>query len=172
MSELVPIERIEGKIFLMREQKVMLDMDLAELYGVETKVLVQAVKRKIERFPEDFMFQLTKEEFDEILRSQFVTSSWGGRRYLPYAFTEQGVAMLSSVLNSKRAISVNIQIMRVFTKLRRMAMDYVELKGKIEEIERKSEKHDQQFKAVFEAIKALLVAPTKEIKVIGFKKPE
>jgi hypothetical protein len=172
MSELVPIERIEGKIFLMREQKVMLDMDLAELYGVETKVLVQAVKRKIERFPEDFMFQLTKEEFDEILRSQFVTSSWGGRRYLPYTFTEQGVAMLSSVLNSKRAISVNIQIMRVFTKLRRMAMDYVELKGKIEEIERKSEKHDQQFKAVFEAIKALLVTPTKEIKVIGFKKPE
>ncbi|MEK9150329.1 MAG: ORF6N domain-containing protein [Candidatus Desantisbacteria bacterium] len=170
MSELVPIERIEEKILLMRGQKVMLDKDLARLYGVETKVLVQAVKRSIERFPEDFMFQLTKEELGEILRSQFVTSSWGGRRYLPYAFTEQGVAMLSSVLNSKRAISVNIQIIRVFTKLRRMAMDYVELKGKIEEIERKYEKHDQQFKVVFDAIKRLLATPVKEIKVIGFKK--
>ena len=172
MSELVPMERIEDKILLMRGQKVMLDMDLARLYGVQTKVLVQAVKRNIERFPEDFMFQLTKEEFDNILRSQSVTSSWGGRRYLPYVFTEQGVAMLSSVLNSERAISVNIQIMRVFTNLRRMAMDYVEIKGKIEAIEQKYEEHDQQIKDIFSVIKALLTTPVKEIKVIGFKKPE
>ena len=110
----VPIERIERLILLIRGQKVMLDADLAALYGVETKVLVQAVKRNISRFPDDFMFQLTKEEFD-ILRSQTVTSSsWGGRRYPPYAFTEQGVAMLSSVLRSKRAVQVNIQIMRTF----------------------------------------------------------
>jgi len=123
MEQLVPIERIEAKILLIRGQKIMLDKDLAELYGVETKVLIQAVKRNIERFPEDFMFQLTKEEF-EILRSQFVTSSWGGRRYLPYAFTEHGILMLSSVLNSERAILVNIQIMRTFTPLEQNASPF------------------------------------------------
>ena len=149
----------------------MLDRDLAELYGVPTKSLNLSVKRNLDRFPEDFMFQLSEEEY-KTLRFQIETSKRGGRRYLPYVFTEQGVAMLSSVLHSERAISVNIQIMRVFTKLRRMAMDYVEIKGKIEEIERKGEKHDQQFKVVFDAIKALLATPVKEIKVIGFKKHE
>src|SRR5437879_4304037 len=117
---LIPTERIEKAILLIREHKVMLDSDLADLYGVETKTLVRAVKRNVERFPEDFMFQLTQEEFDH-LRYQFGTSSvWGGRRYAPYAFTEQGVAMLSSVLRSKRAIEVNVAIMRAFVRLREM----------------------------------------------------
>lgn len=162
---LVPIERIERKILLMREQKVMLDRDLAGLYEVETKVLVQAVKRNIERFPRDFMFQLTKKEFDN-LRSQNVTSKWGGRRYLPYAFTEQGVAMLSSVLNSKRAIMVNIQIMRAFTKLREMAIGYAKLRRKIEAMERK---YDKQFRIVFDAIRRLLEPPPKPKRLIGFR---
>lgn len=127
MNEIIPIEIIEGRIYTIRNQKVMLDQDLAELYGVETRILVQAVKRNIDRFPEDFMFQLSKNEYDR-LRSQFVISKKGGRTYLPYAFTENGVAMLSSVLRSKRAIQVNIQIMRVFTKLRGMLREYEELK--------------------------------------------
>jgi len=127
MNELIPIERIERKIYSIRDKKVMLDRDLAELYDVETKALNQAVKRNIDRFPEDFMFQLSYKEFTD-LKSQIVTSSWGGVRKLPYAFTELCVAMLSSVLNSKRAIQVNIQIMRVFTKLRSMLREYEELK--------------------------------------------
>src|SRR3989339_759370 len=126
MSNLIPVEVIENKIYMIRGLKVMLDRDLAELYGVETFNLNKAVKRNDERFPEDFMFQLTKEELSNLkfqvgrssLKSQIVISSWGGRRYLPYVFTEQGVAMLSSVLNSKRAVQVNIQIMRTFTRLR------------------------------------------------------
>jgi len=127
--EIVALERVESKIYSIREQKVMLDRDLAELYGVETKVLNQGVKRNIRRFPEDFMFQLTKDEYDS-LRSQIVTLEGRGKhsKYLPYAFTENGVAMLSSVLNSERAIQVNIQIMRVFTKLRSMLREYEELK--------------------------------------------
>jgi len=127
MNEIIPAEKIEGKIYTIRNQKVMLDRDLAELYGVETKVLNQAVKRNTERFPEDFMFQFDYKEFTN-LKSQFVTSSWGGVRKLPFAFTELGVAMLSSVLNSKRAIQVNIQIMRVFASLRGMLREYEELK--------------------------------------------
>lgn len=127
MNEIIPIDKIESKIFSIRDRKVMFDHDLAELYGVETKLLNRAVKRNIDRFPDDFMFQLTKQEYEN-LRFQFGTSSWGGRRYPPYAFTENGVAMLSSVLNSKRAIQVNIQIMRVFTKLRGMLREYEELK--------------------------------------------
>ena len=128
---IVPVEVIEKKIYLIRSHKVMLDSDLAELYGVETKMLVRAVKRNIERFPSDFMFQLTKEEFDN-LRFHFGTSSqWGGRRYLPYAFTEQGVAMLSSVLRSKRAIQVNITIMRVFVRLRQILSTHKELAYKL-----------------------------------------
>ena len=127
MIEIIPIEKIESKIYTIRNQKVLFDRDLAELYGVETKNLVQAVKRNISRFPDDFMLQLSKNEFDS-LRSQFVTSKKGGRTYLPYAFTENGIAMLSSVLNSEKAIQVNIQIMRVFTKLRSMLREYEELK--------------------------------------------
>ncbi len=164
-GDIIPQELIENKIFLIRGKKVMLDSYLSELYGVPTKVLLQAVKRNIKRFPSDFMFQLKKEEFDN-LRSQIVTSSsWGGRRYLPYVFTENGVAMLSSVLNSERAIQVNIQIMRTFTRLREMLLKHKDLQRKIEEME---EKYDYQFKVVFDAIKQLLEPQEKSKKRIGF----
>ncbi len=135
-ADIVPIERIAQTIILVRGEKVMLDADLAALYGVATRVLVQAVKRNVERFPADFMFQLNPEEFAH-LRSQIVTSSvWGGRRYPPYAFTEQGVAMLSSVLRSNRAVRVNIEIMRAFVQLRRILATHAELAHKLEELER------------------------------------
>lgn len=165
MKELILTERIESMIFQVRGKKIMLDSELALLYGVETKVLIQAVKRNKDRFPEDFMFQLTKEEFIS-LRSQIVTSNRGGRRYLPYAFTEQGVAMLSSVLNSNRAILVNIQIIRAFVNLRRIGLTYVELKRKIEAMEKK---YDIQFKIVFDALKKLLEPPLKPKPPIGFR---
>jgi len=165
MKELILAEQIESRIFQVRGKKVMLDSDLALLYGVKTKVLIQAVKRNESRFPEDFMFQLTKEEFIS-LRSQFVTSNRGGRRYLPYAFTEQGVAMLSSVLNSNRAILVNIHIMRAFVNLRRVSLTYVGLKRKIEAMEKK---YDERFKIVFDALKKLLEPPAKEKRIIGFR---
>ena len=126
-TKIIPTKQIESKIIVIRGQSVILDRDLAELYGVDTKVLMQAVRRNKKRFPEDFMFQLNYKEFTD-LRSQIVTSSWGGRRYEPYAFTENGVAMLSSVLNSDKAIEINIQIMRVFTKLRGMLREYEELR--------------------------------------------
>ena len=165
MSEIIPQEIINSKIFIIRDIKVMLDRDLAALYGVETKMLKRAVKRNIERFPEDFMFKLIEKEFDN-LRCQFGTSSWGGQRYLPYAFTENGVAMLSSVLNSERAITVNIQIMRTFTKLREMLATHKELKQKIEEME---EKYDAQFKIVFDAIRQIMASPEAKEKKIGFR---
>ena len=166
-KSLIPVDRIEKAILLIRRQKVMLDADLAELYDVETKVLVQAVKRNLERFPEDFMFQLSQEEF-AILRSQFVTSSdWGGRRYPPYAFTEQGVAMLSSVLRSQRAIQVNIEIMRAFIRLRQMLASHVELARKLDALEKK---YDAQFKQVFEAIRQLMAPPERKRRPIGFRK--
>jgi hypothetical protein len=168
MTTSVPIERIANKIYFIRETKVMLDRDLAELYGVETKVLKQAVRRNIKRFPNDFMLELTKDEFEN-LRSQFVTSSWGGARYLPMAFTEQGVAMLSTVLKSDRAIQVNIQIMRAFTQLRQMLSTHKDLKRKIESMEKK---YDQQFQVVFEAIKQLLTEEDKPKKKIGFTAKE
>lgn len=143
----------------------MLDADLAVLYGVETKVLVQAVKRNINRFPGDFMFQLTDEEFEN-LRSQFVTSSWGGRRYTPYAFTEQGVAMLSSVLHSNTAIQVNIEIVRAFVRLRRLTESHQELRQKLQALEKK---YDKQFRAVFEAIDELMIPSEPSAKnPIGF----
>jgi phage regulator Rha-like protein len=165
MADIVPIERITNKIYLMRGMKVMLDRDLAELYDVETRTLVQAIKRNKQRFPPDFMFQLSKDEFDS-LRSQIVISKGrGGRRYPPYAFTEQGVAMLSSVLNSDRAIQVNILIMRAFTKLREMLSTHEDLKKKIDDMEKK---YDQQFQIVFEAIKQLLETDEKPKKKIGF----
>ena len=154
MSDIVPQEIIETKIILIRGKKVMLDKDLAPLYGVETRALNQAVRRNIARFPEDFMFQLTKEETENLLRSQFVPLKRGQHyKYLPYAFTENGVAMLSSVLNSERAVQVNIQIMRTFTRLREMLMTHKDLKKKIEAMEKK---YDYQFKIVFDAIKQLL----------------
>ncbi|MFQ5754088.1 MAG: ORF6N domain-containing protein [bacterium] len=142
---------IEKKIFLIRGLNVMLDRELAELYGVETRALIQAVKRNRERFPSDFMFQLTKEEF-EILRSQIVTSSWGGRRYLPHAFTEQGVAMLSSVLHSKRAIQVNIAIMRVFVNIRRLVSANRIMLAKLNRLEDKVQLHDKKIRTIFEVI--------------------
>ncbi len=166
---LIPHERIESSILLIRGEKVMLDSDLAVLYGVETRVLVQAVKRNIERFPDDFMFQLNKEEAD-FLRSQIVTSSWGGRRYLPYVFTEQGVAMLSSVLKSDRAVLVNIEIMRAFVKLRRMLASNAALSRKLNALENK---YDVQFKAVFDAIRQLMIPPErKRRRIIGFQREQ
>ena len=155
MGKLTPIEKIESRIFQIRGKKVMLDKDLAELYVVLTKVLIQAVKRNVKRFPGDFMFLLTRQEV-AILRSQIVTSSWGGRRYLPFAFTQEGVAMLSSVLNSERAVLVNIQIMRAFVNLRRIAVTYTGLKKKIDEMETK---YNAQFGVVFEAIRQLIEPP-------------
>ena len=153
---LIPVERIEKSILLMRGHKAMLDEDLAALYSVETRALVQAVKRNAERFPKDFMFQLSQEEF-EILRSQTeISSQWGGRRTLPYAFTEQGVAMLSSVLRSKRAVHVNIEIMRAFVRLRELLSSHKELSRKLAALERK---YDAQFKVVFDAIRQLMAPP-------------
>jgi len=150
----VPVERIEQSIFLIQGQKVILDTDLALLYGVETKTLNRAVNRHKDRFPEDFMFRLNKEEFEN-LRCQIGTSSrWGGRRYPPYAFTEQGVAMLSSVLNSQQAIKVNIVIMRAFVRLREMASAHKELARQLEDLEKK---YDRQFLVVFEAIRQLML---------------
>ncbi len=164
-QSLIPVERIEKGIFLIRGQKVMLDADLAMLYGVETRVLVQAVRRNRERFPDDFMFRLTKEDV-AILRSQSVISSqWGGRRYPPYAFTEQGVAMLSSVLRSKRAVRVNIEIMGAFLRLRRMLASHAELAAKLTALEKK---YDKQFRVVFEAIRMLMAPEQRKRPRIGF----
>jgi hypothetical protein len=156
---LIPAERIEQSILLIRGHKVMLDTDLAVLYGVETGQLVRAVKRNMSRFPHDFMFQLGKDEFEN-LRCHFGTSSqWGGRRYPPYAFTEQGVAMLSSILKSRRAVQVNIEIMRTFVRLRRILASHAELARKLEALEMK---YDAQFKIVFDAIRELMRPPEPE----------
>jgi len=168
----VPVARIQKSIFLFRGQKVLLDMDLAEFYGVETRSLIQAVMRNIERFPSDFVFQLDQDEFDS-LRSQIVISKGkGGRRYLPYAFTEQGVAMLSSVLRSKRAIQVNVAIMRTFVKLREMLSTHKELAHQLVDLERRLEDHDEQIQTIFEAIRQLMVPPEKPRKKIGFQVKE
>ena len=190
MSEanLIPTSRIERKIFLLRGEKVMLDRDLAELYGVETKVLNQAVKRNLERFPDDFMFQVSKEAAAQILRSQIVTlkDETSGKRskktgilrsqsvtlrhgehmkYRPYAFTEQGVAMLSGVLNSPRAIQTNLAIMRTFVQLRRLMDSNRELARKIADME---EKYDEQFSAVFQAIQQMIAGEAEPKRKIGF----
>jgi len=164
-ADLLPVEIIANKILLIHGHKVMIDRDLAKLYGVEVKYLKRQVRRNIERFPKDFMFELSKDEFKN-LRCQIVTSSWGGIRYLPLAFTEQGVSMLSSVLNSKRAIQVNIQIMRTFAQMRQMMLSYKELKDKIEKMEGK---YDKRFRIVFQALKQLLEPPKpKKTAKIGF----
>ena len=160
---------ILNKIYIIRNQKVMLDKDLAELYQVETKQLKRQVRRNIERFPQDFMFELTKEEFIN-LRSQFGTSRWGGNRYVPLVFTEQGVSMLSSVLNSKRAIAVNINIIRVFTKIRQMLTDNLNLKLEIEEIKKKLTNHSKNIKLVFNYLDELIERKEKPRTKIGFKK--
>jgi ORF6N domain-containing protein len=166
-TDLIPSERIEKAIYLIRGEKVMLDRNLAVLYGVETKVLNRAVKRNLQRFPSDFMFQLMAEEAD-FLRCQIGTSKKGrgGRRYLPYVFTEQGVAMLSTVLNSERAILVNIEIMRAFVKLRQMLASNTELSRRLDELE---SKYDKQFRVVFDAIRRLMATPARGLKEIGFR---
>lgn len=170
----MPDEQIANKIFLVRGKKVILDRDLAELYDVETRRLNEQVKRNIDRFPSDFMFQLTGKELEN-LKSQFATSSWGGRRKLPFAFTEQGVAMLSGVLYSKRAIKVNIQIMRIFTRMRKMLETHEAILKKLDELERKDIEHDKKILLIFEFLKQLEQAKQKELehrnrKRVGFKR--
>jgi hypothetical protein len=153
-SLMVPEEIIMRKIFLIRGHKVMLDLDLAELYGVETRRLNEQVKRNLDRFPADFMFQLNQEEFEN-LKSQFATSSWGGRRKLPYAFTEHGVLMLSSVLNSNKATRVNIQIMRIYVKIRQLITLNKDILEKLEVIENKFTDHDEKIILIFEYLRQL-----------------
>ena len=167
-KQLVPVEIIENKIYLIRGHKIMLDKDLAQLYGVSTSVLNKAVSRNLDRFPSDFMLQLTREEFSN-LKCHFGTSSWGGTRKLPRAFTEQGVAMLATVLRSKRAVQVNIQIMRAFVRLRQLLSTHADLAKKLESLENK---YDSQFRVVFEAIRALMAEPEQPKHKIGFTSKE
>lgn len=169
-------EKIVNKIYLIRGKKVMLDFDLSEMYAAETKQLKRQVKRNIERFPEDFMFELTSKEFEN-LRSQFGTSSWGGTRYMPMAFTEQGVAMLSSVLNSQTAIEVNIQIIRVFSKMRELLLTHKDILLKLEQVEKKMikqdgkmKKYEEDIQLIFAALKELLNPPQEPRPRIGFKR--
>jgi hypothetical protein len=162
---LLPIERIETVILFIRGERVILDADIATLYGVETKTLVRAVKRNLDRFPVDFMFQLTAEEITN-LRYQFGTSSWGGRRYLPYAFTEQGVAMLSGVLRSEQAVQVNVEVMRAFVRLRRMISQQTDLALKLDDLE---QRYDEQFRVVFDALRELMAPPEERDCRIGFE---
>ena len=165
----ISVSRIEQKIYVIRGQRVMLDADLAGLYGVKTKILNKAVKRNLDRFPEDFMFQLNNQELEH-LRFQNGTSKTGrgGTRYLPYAFTEQGVAMLSGVLTSPRAIKVNVEIMRAFVRLRQVLASHRELARKLEELERHLRNHDEQIEAIFDAIRQLMTRPEPDRKKIGF----
>ena len=168
MAQMIQCENLTEKIYILRSHKVMLSHDLAKLYGVPTKVLIQAVKRNMDRFPEDFMFQLSWQEANES-RSQFVTLKRGQNiKYRTFAFTEQGVAMLSSVLRSERAIQVNIAIMRAFVKLRGILSKHKELANKLEELGNKIEKHDEEIRAIFEAIHRLMDPPQKLKRKIGF----
>jgi phage regulator Rha-like protein len=175
--ELIPAPAIQTRILVVRERQVMLDEDLAELYGVETRRLVEQVKRNIERFPADFMFQLSKAEA-AALRSQTATSDTGrgGRRYAPYVFTEQGVVMLSGVLRSKRAVAVNIAIMRAFVELRRAATSYAAIEKRLEELERETRtklgQHDQQLDQIFQAIRQLISPPPRPKRRVGFRLPD
>ena len=168
MHNLIPPERIDKRIYLVRGQKVILSSHLAELYEVEPRSLIQAVKRNIERFPDDFIFQLTREEF-EILKSQFVISSWGGLRANPYAFTEQGVAMVSAVLRSQRAIQVSIEIVRAFIRLRRLVGSHRALARKMAELEKKVGSHDKAIKSLFATIHEMMNPDEEVKKIVGFK---
>ena len=168
MSAVFPSERIEQTILVLRGHKIILDRDLAAMYGVSTRDLNKAVSRNLDRFPDDFMLQLTRPEFND-LKFQFGTSSWGGTRKLPRAFTEQGIAMLSSVLRSKRAIHVNIAIMRAFVKLREFAASHKTLAAKLEQLEGKVGGHDGQIRSLFDAIRQLMEPPTPKSRRIGFK---
>ena len=165
------METISGLIHYIRGEKVILDVDLARLYGLEVKRLKQAVKRNIKRFPRDFLFVLTRQEGTN-LRSQFVTSSWGGARYQLFAFTEQGLAMLSSVLNSEKAIEVNIAIMRAFVQMRKFLETNKELAEKIEELERTVSSHDEDILLIFETIKQLMNKKSQPMEPVGFKIPQ
>jgi hypothetical protein len=165
----IPEEVVMSKIYLIRDEKVMLDTDLAELYGVETKRLNEQVKRNIERFPEDFMFQLTQDEYNN-LKSQIATTSWGGRRSMPYVFTEHGVLMLSSVLNSDLAIKVNIQIVRVYTKIRNMLATHKDLLLKFEKFETQLADHDDKIMLLLEYIKQFEQYKREELQYINRKK--
>lgn len=176
--ELIAAPAIEKRILVARDRQVMLDEDLADLYGVETGALTRAVRRNIDRFPEDFMFQLSKEEF-AALRSQSGSSKGegrGGRRYAPYVFTEQGVAMLSGVLRSKRAVAVNIEIMRAFVELRRAAGSYAKVEKRLEELEQQTSaklgQHDQQLAQIFQALRQLISPPPRPKRHVGFKLPD
>ena len=168
MEAMVPVEAIERKIYLIRGQKVMLSTDLATLYGVEARALNQAVKRNIARFPEDFMFQLNSSEGEWLVSQNVIPHKKYLGGYLPYAFTEQGVAMLSSILKSERAVQVNIAIMRAFVKLREILSTHKELAHKLAEHERKIEKHDGEIKVIFDAIRGLMRPPEPKKKKIGF----
>jgi hypothetical protein len=167
----IPDEYIINKIYLIRNQKVMLDRDLVELYGVETRVLKQAVKRNLDRFPEDFMFEMSKEEFRN-WRSQFVTSNSDimGLRYVPFCFTEQGVTMLSCILNSQRAIAVNIKVIRTFTRMQELILTHKDILLKLEQLEKTVIKHDENIDLIFKALKQLINQPPKPIKRIGNKR--
>jgi hypothetical protein len=167
-KDVIPDEAIMARIYLIRGQKVMLDRDLSELYGVETKVLKRQVRRNLSRFPHDFMFELTASEFSD-LRSQIGTSSWGGTRYVPMAFTEQGVAMLSSVLSSGRAIEVNIRIIRIFARMREILHSNKELLTKLEQLECKVTGHNKHIRDIFQVLKKLLHEPVPPRRRIGFK---
>lgn len=170
MSNLVPIERVENKIFFIRGQKVMIDRDLAGLYGVTTFNLNKAVKRNIRRFPDDFMFRLTPEEYRSLRFQIGILEKGRHSKYLPHVFTEQGVAMLSSVLRSERAILVNIVIMRAFVRLRRIFSTHKELARKLDELQGKVGKLDSEVQAIFQAIRQLMAAPEQKTKKIGFLK--
>ena len=170
ISVAIAAERILSKIYFIRGHKVILDQDLADLYNVPTKRLNEQVKRNIDRFPIDFMFQLTEDEF-ESLRSQFATSNWGGRRVVPYAFTEHGVLMLSSVLKSEQAIKVNIQIMRIYTKMRELLMTNQEILLKLEQLERKVDGHEEEIQLIFTYLKRLLDSPAEPRPRVGFRRP-
>lgn len=167
-TSLILAERIESMILLIRGEKVMLDADLAAMYQVTTSALIQAVERNRDRFPADFMFQLTNQEVTDLKSQNVISSSWGGRRRSrPYAFTEQGVAMLSGVLRSKRAVLVNIQVMRAFVKLRQLLATHVQLARKLDTLEKK---YDTQFRVVFDAIRQLMKPPEPKKRTIGFRK--
>jgi hypothetical protein len=170
-SALIPAARVERAILILRGEHVLLDADLASLYDVETKALVRAVKRNLERFPADFMFQLTPDEYADLRSQSGTSSSWGGRRYMPYAFTEHGVAMLSSVLHADRAVAVNIEIVRAFVKMRRMVASHEQMLRKVEALE---QRYDHQFRVVFTAIKKLMTPVEQSARkgLIGFRVDE
>ena len=174
MKEIIPAERIDKRILVLRDRRVLLDADLAVLYGVDTRTLIQALKRNIARFPDDFMFQLTPEEF-AFLRSQNVISKLagrGGRRYPPYAFTEHGVAMLASVLNSPRAIEVSVLIVRVFVRMREALTASRELAHKLAELEQRLDTHDEAIQSLMAAIRSLMTPPEQRRRRIGFVRPD